>query len=820
MEATRERTGRAPRPVDVHAKVRTGSVLRAWAAALTAGFVAAVVHLLALVVSKTYPFGAVPWAVNDGYDQMVPHKAYVRRLLLGDAPEESLLFNWYSALGVPYLGDFSTYSASPFNLLLVFVPETNLMVGVLLVSLVQVATAAALMVVLLRSLHHEAGWLWAAAFGAAYGVSGWVSGDAMVVLSWLDGFVAAPALMLAAVAIMRRQAIVWPVLIVGAAWTANYYTAMMATLGTGVVAMFLLALDWRGLRASMVALTRVVLHFAWGIALSLWLLVPTLHMVTQAAPVPESGMYQVDWDTHLARLYPGAWTLGSGGIFVTTIVLVVIVAGLMHRGLGVRHRIAGGALALFAVGSMQVPLLQVIWHGFDVPNGSAYREAFVVSAMLIVAAWTLLVKGLPGKGAWAAGGAIVLLGAGVLTITGALTPVQCAATAGSIAVALLVRLWQPRLLPAVAVLLVAAEGLMTATTTYAGIRELPAMTANSSLSSSTMADRLDMARQASPGARVVFEGGPTNDPILTGYHGPTYYSSVVPEQTAAAYRGLGLYEQRRRVGVRIGDTVARTLLGFRGLAEEPGPWAVTLPEAADGGAGVFARRNELALVELYEVPELEITSTAEKTAVRGRCEAGEELFVNARGGKDTAFVSSTGKTDPWPSNGVRGVEGLGESGEFQFALTGATVQIETGDVGCLIPDRLEQHRALVAEQGATVDIRSAGLDVAWDTPQTGEVVVLTTAVQGWSCSVDGAPVETGERAGMLSVAVANATRLQCDFQVKGLWLGSAVSGLALLALLIVGFAARRADKQPLREEVAEGDGEQAGDERGPLVGDA
>ena len=43
---------------------------------------------------------------------------------------------------------------------------------------------------------------------------------------------------------------------------------------------------------------------------------------------------------------------------------------------------------------MQIAFTHEVWHGFDSPNGSPFRQAFVVAGMLVILGWMSIAAGL------------------------------------------------------------------------------------------------------------------------------------------------------------------------------------------------------------------------------------------------------------------------------------------------------------------------------------------------------------------------------------------------------------------------------------------
>lgn len=771
---------------------------RLLAAALAAA-VAVLAHLVGMWRAGIYPFGERPWAVNDALNQLLPHKAYVRELLTDPDGPNSLLWNWHSALGTPYLGDFATYSASPFNLLLVLVPEARLTLGVLAITLLQVAVAAAAMALVLTSVHRSAPWGVAAALGAAYASCGWVTGDAMVVLSWMDGLVAFPVLLWAALLLVRGRHVVGPVLLVALCWMANYYTAVMATLGVGLVLVTLLVVDRAGWREALGALGRVVAGFALGIAMIAWLALPVLDAVRGAAQVPDTELYQVGWDTLLARLFPGTWTLGSGGLFVGLGTLVLLAAAPWNRRLDVRARAALVALPVVAVVSMQVPATQLLWHSLAVPNGSSYRQAFVIAGILAVAAWIGLSRGLPDR--WPLLGGAATVAAGAVLLLGPLSQRSLLLTAASLVLLAGAGLLGRRRDRAFAVVLAATvlvEGAYTAQVTYRDKAEVHR--AATTLSSSTLTERLASVPDLPDGERARVAHVTENDPLLLGYDGVDYYSSTVQQTTADTFSDLGVHYSRRRVAFSGEDPAAQVLLGIHDAPEDRTNAPVTVlpadPVASDPAAAgtVWATRDDLAGARLHTVPVVELAQQRETVQLSGSCRPGDVLQIVTRA-EDPSLVRTLSWQDQTRTWSVPRVHTLGEvptDGRFTVTLGGEQLDVRPGDIGCLDTAALAQVAETSRAQQAAVTFGRARVDVTWPSPQTGQAVVLTTDRAGWTCRTDTGPVAAEERAGMLAVPVDDAVALTCTHRTAGLGVGIAVAAGALaLAVLVQAWLVRR-----------------------------
>lgn len=792
------------------------------AAGLVAAAGAVAAHLAGMGINGIHPFGNGPWAVNDALHQLLPQKAYVRELLLHPGGPNSLLFNWHSALGLPYLGDFATYAASPANLLLVLFPPDQLLLAAQVIALLQIGAAAGAMAVVLLTLHRSAPWPIAAALGVAYASSGWVTGDAIVVLSWLDGLVAFPVLLWAALRLVARRGPLVPALVVALFWTANYYTAAMATLGVGLVLLTLLTVRRLGLRESALAVARVVGGFALGIAMVSWLLLPLMHAVGSAAAVPGTHLYRVTWWEALAELFPGRVYPGSPGIFIGVGTLVLVLAAPWNRRLPPRTRIALTVLPVAAVLSMQVRTTQLAWHSFAVPNGSNYREAFVIAGILATTAWLGLASGLPGRrpligGAVAAATiAAAVVGHRLLTTpTVALTAVSLVLVVTVSTVVASGTAGRARWLALLMLVTILAESTWHATALYRENTRIHGGT--EALGADSLAARRGEVPRVPEGERARTPSPLSdNDPLLLGYNGIGYYSSTIPRTTAETLAGLGLRYSRRRVALADDDPAARALLGIHTAPEDRTNAPVTVlasgpvPSGAAPGT-VWATRELLAGTRLYATPALGFTEpdTGDVTAGRGwdrsraaevevtaRCEGGSilQIVTHAYDPRVRGSITWQGRTYPWDE--VAEVHTLGvvpPDGRVALTIGGDRLHVRPDDVGCLDPAALDRLVTTSRGQEAAVRFGKERVVVGWPSRQTGDAVILTTALPGWTCRTDVGPVIPTARAGMLTVPVRDTTNLTCRYHTKGLWPGLGVSAAALvLAAALQTRRARRA----------------------------
>lgn len=365
--------------------------------------------------ARIYPYGPRHRSVSDLGNQYVPFHAHLQDLLHGRA-DGGLFVNWQSGFGMSFLPDLGTYLSSPFALVVGFFPKDRVDLALYVVTLLKMAAASAAMASLLLTLRPGRWWA-AGLLGASYALCGWSVLEASYNPMWLDGLIAFPLLCLVGEwARESRRPLLGPV-VVALAWTANFYTAYMATIGAALVLVVRLLLEsgsgeaagavGAGARIRIRALLRAARTVLLGIALAAPLLYPVFLGTEQAYPGWTREFTPASWTDLFARTLPATYSFSTPALFLGTGTLLLVFALAFHRAVPVRERAAWTGLVVLVALSLQWKPTHLFWHLFATPNGSPYRQTFVLSGLLVIAAWTALSYGLPdrrallgGAGCW------------------------------------------------------------------------------------------------------------------------------------------------------------------------------------------------------------------------------------------------------------------------------------------------------------------------------------------------------------------------------------------------------------------------------------
>lgn len=797
-------------------------------------------YCLALAIHGTYPFGSRSRAVNDLGNQFVPYHAHLWDLMHGNTTGD-LLFNWNSGYGSPFLADFMAYLLNPFSWLVGLFPRDAVNFPVFLVTLLSIGLGSAVMTVFLGRLHRGSPWL-RALLAAGYGVCAWVLNDGAADPMWMWGLVSLPLVCLACDWCLREQRWALGTLFVAMAWAGNFYTGAMATIGAGLVLLVRVFLAGTPLRARLRVLGRAAAMVLTGVLLNAPVILVSLKASKASQPAPVAGYDGAPGLTdYLSQLLPGGRSDHSmPNIFIGMLGLVLVATLPFNRKVGIRERAAWYVLLVLVGASFVWKPTILLWHGLAIPNGSPYRAAFVLCGLLTMTAWVSLsrrpdpVALLGGTGLVAL---IVLFGhghSGVRSSTWVLVTVGGALVVGALWA---LDRWRSDRRVRVTMGAVLAFGVL-AGSTYSAYwatvlrDQLDFFKPRDTISSKSLA-AYDVIQRADDWPKTRTDPGPhefaSNDPLLLGGEGGSYYSSYLPAVTAQLLHDLGAgWFIEGRHTLSPSDPVGKALFGVTGFLDgssapngftaktaAAAPLVTVHPAGKPDVTSVWSRQQSLLGSKVYDIPRLTPTA-GPKPTLHGT--SGWSIPATPKGGTWTTFSGSCtpGTTayfyGPWFNGTVMGMSAKFDSygrqpmtampirqlgtvpadGKVQVQLrAGAAAQVPAQPIGCLDPAALST--ALGGLKGAT-EVSTGGHDLTAELPagSTGTALVSVPAVQGWQCSVDGgAEAAPKSVLGMIGVPLGQgASRFSCTFRTPGLNPGLAVGGAALAVVAGVALVTR------------------------------
>ncbi|MGW0391442.1 YfhO family protein [Streptomyces sp. NPDC003042] len=824
-------------------------------ASASAALLSMAAYCTGLAAHRTYPFGPQSRAMNDLRNQYVPFHARLWDLQHGAAGGD-LFFNWQSGYGVGFLADFFTYLGNPLSWTVGVFPRHYVDFAVFLVSVFSIALAAALMTVFLGRLNPDLPWM-RGLLSVGYAVCGWNVLEGAIVPMWMWGLAGLPAICIAFDWCLKERHWATGALVVAVCWYGNFYTAAMATMGAVLILLVRLLMSPARWTHRARTVWRAGSMTAAGVLLAApAVLVPGLAN-SQAQPTEKYVVSVATAPlTYLAMFLPGSSaTPTAPNVFVGLPVLLLVLTLPFHARVPVREKAAWLLIIVLVAASFVITPTAKAWQGFALPHGAPFRATFVLSGILVMAAWICLAEH-PTPRTLLAGTATF---AALVGLCLGQQPVNAyawnlAVLGGPVTAILLLALVTTQDRRAarttVSALLAATVFAGTAYTVF-GVAVLHDPALRGKTVASTMTPLAVNAHETLrendrwPASRI--DVGPDvfvtdNDPMLLGGQGGAYYSSYVTQDTATALRSLGL-------GTAMGgrhlwaasDPVLQSLLSVgthlrqtspATVAPAPSPALPLVTLRPDIGQELYgaptgtvwaAQQNAIG-ARVYFVPELTALSGRGTTPQRmaggfkiprslqgahwpaftATCPAGSEalLYAPHYSGRFVAFGtshSSRGQSGlvSMPVTPLGTVPPDGRI-DIAFGTPRKEQAVPTYALACLDRQALVTAvRKRSAAAATAVHVSGHGITADLPDGSTGTAVIATTSVPGWACSVDhGALRAPSAEHGLLAIPLDSPARnVGCTYTPPGLKAGLTAAGIGAIVIIGVAMCARQSKKR-------------------------
>lgn len=366
-------------------------------------FFAFLVPFLSVIVVfaflQVFPFGDRTVLTVDLYHQYMPFIYEFRAKLLSG---RSLFYSWNTGLGTEYYACFANYAASPLNWLCILFPYKALPVFVAFVTALRAGLASCFMSIFLASEDYKRYDLITAAFSVAYALSGWFLTDFWNIM-WCDAYMMLPLICYALKRLLAERKYGMYVAILALTITSNYYAGYFICLFLVMYAV-VLYFTMDNIEHNIVTFFKSAGRFALasGTAglISAVVVLPTYFILQHSSATGDELVKDFtltkDFFDFLGRLMISANpNIRDGMANVACGLVVVLMIPLFfmapkNTSIKLSHKIGYGILLVVMYLSFSNRMLDFIWHGFHFPNQIPYRQSFIMSFLLVTAAYLVI----------------------------------------------------------------------------------------------------------------------------------------------------------------------------------------------------------------------------------------------------------------------------------------------------------------------------------------------------------------------------------------------------------------------------------------------
>ena len=351
------------------------------------------IMLIILFTLKFYPFGDKTLFTFDMKAQFIGFFAYLRNIFSDD---NSPFFCWSRSMGGNFLGLFAYYLASPLSFLTCLFPIEKLYIAILLLTILKIGLCGVSFAVYADYM-----------LGGSKKLSSyliiWICSTSYALISYniayflclmlLDGVILLPTVLLGVEKLLNEKKGIHYTLCLATLFLCNYYTGYMVGIFTAIY--FLYRLPKSNSKKYFHLGIRFGICTVLATGLSLPLLLPAVHDLTLwkldgHASYSFSLTPNFAFSDFISKFRNGSYDglqESSPFIYCGVVILVFAIIFFICRNVSLREKIGAIVILTLLFFSFYYNGLNLIWHGFQSPNGFPYRYSFLFSFFLVYMAF-------------------------------------------------------------------------------------------------------------------------------------------------------------------------------------------------------------------------------------------------------------------------------------------------------------------------------------------------------------------------------------------------------------------------------------------------
>jgi len=336
-----------------------------------------------------YPFGERQVMYSDCKQQYLPFlKEFQRKLKSGD----SLLYSWRNGLGTNFVAMIGYYIASPLNWLTLFVPVKYVREAMAVFMMTKIGCASLFTAIFLKYVYKRND-LSLVAFGCCYAFCDFFMGYYWNVI-WLDSVALLPLVALGAYRVVNEGKFKLYVISLAVAFLSSYYIGYMICVFVLIWFVILSIIAKTDFEKLMHDFIKMGIYSIIGLMMTLPISLTSYIQLQNTVGTDDKFPKKIEiynnfmemlanlMSFHKTTTMEGLPNVGTGVVCVLLLVIFV-----RSKNIEKREKIAYLSLLGFMFVSLNVNVLDFIWHGFHFPNLIPYRFAFLFSFVLIVIAY-------------------------------------------------------------------------------------------------------------------------------------------------------------------------------------------------------------------------------------------------------------------------------------------------------------------------------------------------------------------------------------------------------------------------------------------------
>lgn len=311
---------------------------------------------------------------------------YFRKIITGS---ESIIYSMNKGLGGDMYGTFMYYMLSPFNLIILFFKENNIMQAIYFIILGKIGLCGLTMFIYLK--HKKTSNIKALMFSLCYSLMAFVV-DSYFCVMWLDAVYMAPLILLGIDKLIDDKKVIFFIVTLSLGIIFNFYMGYMICIFSTLYFIYRLCLKYKFEQKKEIisCITKfLICLFLSGLVTSfVW-----LPSIIETLKTNREGVGTTTTLINTIRsLFIGSYNEETilnyyqPNLYCGTIVLILLLSFLVSKKNNTLNKGLVLTFIFILILSIFVPFISYVWHGFSYPIGYNFRFTYLFCLFFILIA--------------------------------------------------------------------------------------------------------------------------------------------------------------------------------------------------------------------------------------------------------------------------------------------------------------------------------------------------------------------------------------------------------------------------------------------------
>lgn len=352
------------------------------------------IMLVAYAFFKVKPFGDNSVLVLDLNGQYVYYYEAFRDAFWGDG---SFIYDWSRNLSGEMFGIFAYYLASPFMLIICLLPRTWMVVSILILQLAKMGTASVTFAFFMNRISvKRPKQISLVVFPTMYALMAYMVVQFMDPM-WLDGLIYLPLICWGVHRLVNEGKMFPYIAPLALMFIAHFYIGYMIGIFTFFYFCYV-CLSKKGRIVPKHFFLRCI-SFAVGTLIALmcaaFVLIPVYNSLKLGKfefTEPDFSLAtQFDFLTFITKMFPMSYDTvypeGLPMVYCGAAALILVPLFFLNNKISMKEKVSNGLLSVLLVVLMYIKPVDMVMHGFQVPNWLPYRYSFIFSFLMVFMAF-------------------------------------------------------------------------------------------------------------------------------------------------------------------------------------------------------------------------------------------------------------------------------------------------------------------------------------------------------------------------------------------------------------------------------------------------